>query len=230
MKTLTALLTQQDKIPVPRFEQKQRVWCGPAALQSMLAFNKCFVMQEEIVNFVNLDEGCYIQDLGAFALSKGFNVEVFSYDMIYLDPTWSSLSNNDLIERMNARLHHVKSSKSSSANFKSLINYVSNGGKLSISLPKKEQIISLLQENKPILAIVNSNSLYDRARLDYNGKTNDVTGTVGGHFLVIVGHKNGYFFVIDPSYENPISVVQEDRFMFSLSLWGGWMMVINEAA
>lgn len=101
------------KLNVPRFEQENDWFCGPAVLQSVLAYYGINKSQKEIARESNSTKkyGSFLSDMVAFARKSGLKTNLILFDTEIIDPTWTKLSKKKLVEKLSKRLRTTKPNK-----------------------------------------------------------------------------------------------------------------------
>lgn len=218
------------KLNVPRFEQENDWFCGPAVLQSVLAYYGINKSQKEIATESNATKkyGSFLSDMVLFARKSGLKTNLILFDTEIIDPTWTKLSKKELAEKLSKRLRATKPNKKRKHTYKSLIKYLKNGGTVSLETPKKALLVESLKNNRlPVISLCNK-AFYKTIR-KYKGKPNDIKGISGGHFVIVKGYQKRKFFIVDPLNKDYYKKeIDEDEFLFPWFYWGGWLLIIGK--
>jgi hypothetical protein len=123
--------------------------------------------------------------LGIHALKRGYDAEIYSYNLKIFDPTWWNLESQELIAKLEAQLA-VKKQKKLGVASREYIEFLKLGGRLSFKDLNSSLIGSYLLQRTPILTGLSSTWLYKSAREigDYP-VADDVRGEPQGHFVVL---------------------------------------------
>ncbi len=185
--------------------------CGPTSLQAVYAYLGLNIPLESLLAEVkSLSYGGTLAVLlGLDALKRGFQANVYSYNLKIFDPTWSRLGCKKLIEKLQLQLTYKTGKKFTEATH-AYINFLQAGGTLSFEDLSLSLIKKYFRKKLPVLAGLNSNYLYGSPR-EYatsHNKTifDDLRGEPQGHFVVLKGvTKKDKIMVADPYIKNPIS-------------------------
>ncbi|MBW3628710.1 MAG: C39 family peptidase [Gemmatimonadetes bacterium] len=199
------------ELPVQRFLQPDDVTCGPTCLRKVYHFYGLNVPLEELTAEVDRHEdgGTLAVSLGIAALRRGFCARIYSYNLRIFDPTWASLSPDELRDKLGLRLEHLRAPKSVRAG-KAYLEFLSHGGEIAFDELTPKLLKAILNRNHPILAGLSATYLYRMPRERHDPETHellddDVAGDPTGHFVVISGYdqRGRRFTVRDPSAHAP---------------------------
>ncbi|MDQ8180142.1 C39 family peptidase [Pelagicoccus sp. SDUM812005] len=182
--------------------------CGPTCLQAVYQHFEDDYALEQIISDIpeNPDGGTYSVMLANHALKRGYQATIYSYNLRVFDPTWANLKSDEISKKLAVRREH-SSSKRARANLSAYIEYLERGGTIRFDELDSALLAMLLAHGNPVIAGLNSTHLYRTSRLKKNGKDDDVTGDVEGHFVTLFeyDHANKQILVADPYHKNPLS-------------------------
>lgn len=227
------VIIMKIKLSVPRFQQENDRFCGPAALQSVLAYYGKNVSQLDIrkaTKATKKGKGVWLPYLGAYAKRLGFDVELIMFDTNFIDPTWKNLNKKELIKKLTKRMKIKKELK---GGYKSLIYFLKCGGKLSLKIPNEKIILESLKNKIPPIISVCNTIFYKSIRF-YKDKGNDIRGVHGGHIIAINGYDGTNFLVADPAVDEKKykifhkTKISRDHLLFSWFMGFGWILIIKK--
>lgn len=182
--------------------------CGPTCLHAVYQHFEDAYDLEAIISDIpeNPDGGTYSVMLANHALKRGYQATIYSYNLRVFDPTWAGLKSAEIAPKLAKRREH-SASKRARANLSAYIEFLEQGGKIRFDELDSALLAMLLANGKPVIAGLNSTHLYRSSRLKKNGKDDDVTGDVEGHFVTLFeyDHANKQILVADPYHKNPLS-------------------------
>jgi hypothetical protein len=182
--------------------------CGATCLQSIYRYHGDRIDLEDVIRDVeHLEEGGTLGVfLGAHALRRGYRVSLYSYNLQVFDPTWHSLTQEQLSDRL-ARQMAVKSQRKLKIASKAYMEFIELGGQIRFTELSPKLLRRHLTGNVPMIAGLSSTYLYQSAR-EYgpHGEYDDVRGVPGGHFVVLCGYdmESREVRIADPYQTNPI--------------------------
>ena len=182
--------------------------CGATCLQSIYRYHGDRIDLEDVIRDVeHLDEGGTLGVfLGCHALRRGYKVSLYSYNLQVFDPTWHSLSQDELAGRL-AKQMAVKSQRKLKIASKAYMEFIELGGQIRFTELSPKLLRRHLTGNVPMIAGLSSTYLYQSAR-EYGprGDYDDIRGVPGGHFVVLCGYDNESrdIRIADPYQTNPI--------------------------
>ena len=198
------------KLKIKIKEQPDDSTCGPTCLHSVYNYLGYPISLEKVIQSVKTleDGGTLAVLLAQDALKRGFDTELYSYNLKIFDPSWASLSNIELIDKLEAQLKYKKGIKFTEAS-KAYIEFLHLGGELSFKNLTTKIIKGYLSEGWPILTGLSATYLYQTKREFYPSKTNsvydDLKGEPLGHFVILTGARKNHIYVADPYLENPFT-------------------------
>jgi hypothetical protein len=183
--------------------------CGPTCLQAVYNFYEDLVSVTDLIDEIPELEtgGTLAVQLGVHALRRGYEAEMFTYNLRVFDPTWFEMGTDEMADRLRRRMERCQSGKRRLA-MKSYLEFLRLGGAVRLEVLNEELIRSLLESDVPILTGLSSTFLYSSPReIPTNDKEDDIRGEPVGHFVVLCGYngETGTVSVADPDRENPMS-------------------------
>ncbi len=198
-------------IPIKILSQPDDTTCGPTSLHAVYKFYKDSISLNKIIKEVSsLDDGGTLAVMLAnHALKRGYDAQIYTYNLQVFDPSWEFKNPKDLIKKLEKQVELKRTKKMERAT-SAYVKYLRLGGQiyfqdLSVRLLKK-----FFSQKTPILTGLSSTYLYNCKR-EYtasNGQSvyDDVKGSPQGHFVVLCGlDAKKRVVVADPYSENPIS-------------------------
>jgi hypothetical protein len=183
-------------------------------------------LERVIKDVRKFDEGgTYAVLLGVDALRRGFEVEVYTWNLQVFDPTWFRLSKGDMRDRLAARRRLKTQHKLLSA-IDAYLEFMDAGGEVRFEDLTTGLIRKFLTRRIPILAGLSSTYLYQCMR-EHGAKMedDDIRGDPQGHFVVLCDYDKEHrtVLVADPMHPNPAFsglnyVVEIDRLVNSVLL------------
>jgi hypothetical protein len=173
-------------------------------------FKDTISLGEVIKEVPYLDEGGTLEVLLAcHALQRGYRARIYTYNLHIFDPTWFSLSNEEIIMKLEKQMLVKKGSKLHRASH-AYIDFLRLGGELRCRDLTKAMLREYFDKGIPLLTGLSATYLYQSARelVDEqdNSIYNDVRGFPMGHFVVLCGFAEEdpkCVVVADPYRENP---------------------------
>ncbi len=196
---------------IPILPQPNDSTCGPTSLHAVYNYFGDSVSLEEVISEVQglEDGGTLAVLLGQHALSRGYKVTLYTFNLKVYDPTWDLKNPELVIGRLRAQLEFKKEPKLRHV-IRSYIGYLEAGGALRSSLLSRSFFMDHFRKGVPILAGLSATYLYNSTR-EYEGPDgrsiyDDLKGTPMGHFVVLSGlDTKRRIQVSDPYPDNPVS-------------------------
>ena len=144
------------KLNVPIYKQKRKDRaCGFICLQMLLDYYGKKLTYDEIIKLARLDPkiGCWWAQMASVALDLGLKTELINYNLsnIY-DTDIAKLKGKKLIERLKGQKRKID--KMYRPEIRYDIEMIKKGGKLTLKIPKKEDLVNWLKKRiPPILSI-----------------------------------------------------------------------------
>jgi len=134
-------------------------------------------------------------------------VSLYSYNLQVFDPTWHSLTQDELADRL-AKQTAVKHQRKLKIASRAYIDFIEMGGQIRFTELSPKLLRRHLNGNVPMIAGLSSTYLYGTAR-EYGprGDYDDIRGVPGGHFVVLTGYDSDAraVRVADPYHANPLA-------------------------
>lgn len=190
---------------------------APEAIMERLPVNK---------NAKGEDWGTVNQELAAWCLGQGFDVDLYTADFQIIDISWRSLSDEDKIKRIEATVGHrvipSLGQEASGRYLKAYAAFIAAGGALHIEPYVQTNVLDRLIGASPVLAAVSLHVLHDIGHTKTVGlrevKFDDVDGESGTHSVVIYGKDDaGNYLVADPWQKPGRFVIEPERLLASMA-------------
>lgn len=197
-------------IPIVIHTQPDDSTCGPTSLHAVYRYFKDNIPLSDVIKEVPyLDEGGTLEVLlGSHALQRGYRARIYTYNLHIFDPTWVSLPNEGIIEKLEKQLEFKQGSKFVRAT-EAYIEFLKLGGELRLTDLTKGLLRKYFEKGIPLLTGLSATYLYQGAReySDEEGNSfyDDIRGYPMGHFVVLCGFAEDqkHIVVADPYRENP---------------------------
>lgn len=200
--------------------------CGPTCLQAVYRwYGEPLSVPEIIKGVPQLDGGGTLGvELACHALRRGYDVELYSFNLLMWDPSWFTRE-VDLAAKLIAQKAAKRDVKLQIAT-DAYLTYLRLKGRVDMCDPSPSFVEHLLQGG-PVIVGLSSTWLYGGPR--ERGTTemidDDIAGIPQGHFVVVCGcHPETNEVVIadpyrpNPFSEDPIYSVDAEHFIASLLL------------
>lgn len=215
--------------PGPRFliaPQPDGSSCGPTCLQAVYRWYGDALTVPEIIREVpQLDGGGTLGvQLACHALRRGYDVALYSFNLLMWDPTWFARP-VDLASKLIAQKAVKRDPKLQIAT-DAYLSYLRLGGRVDMCDPSPRFVAELLAGG-PIIVGLSSTWLYGgpRERGTHEPIDDDVGGIPQGHFVVVCGFRPDTYEVViadpfrpNPFSEEPVYTVDAEHFIASLLL------------
>lgn len=198
------------KIPIAISKQPDESTCGPTCLHSVYSYYNYNISLDSVIQSVQAleDGGTLAVLLGIDALKNGFEAKLYTYNLRVFDPTWSGLTNTELIKKLEDQLK-VKKGKKFFLASNAYIEFLKSGGKISFENFSTKLIKRYLKDKIPILTGLSATFLYQTAREYFPNQDrsvyDDIKGDPVGHFVVLCGIKGNKIYIADPYQDNPFT-------------------------
>jgi hypothetical protein len=178
--------------------------CGPTCLHAVYRYWGDTIPLEQVIEEVTpLEEGGTLGVwLACHALRRGYNAEIFSYNLSLFDPTWFTKA-ADLAERLRAQ-KAFKPDRKLSLEADAFLELLELGGTVRMKELTDDLIAGLLERRIPVLTGLSATYLYGCPR-EYDQEPDDLRGLPTGHFVVLCGYDEARreVMVADPLQDNP---------------------------
>jgi len=159
-----------------------------------------------IADIHTLDQGGTLDVfLANHALQRGYDATILTYNLDVFDPTWFSLPNDAIRERLAAQAK-VKPWKRLQTATRGYDEFLRLGGKL-VLLDLEPSLLRRYIDRGPVIAGLSATYLYRAVRdVPATNLDDDVRGEPVGHFVVLTGHRRGgrEILIADPMEANPL--------------------------
>jgi hypothetical protein len=187
--------------------QPDDVTCGPACLHGVYRHHGDDVPLDRIIADIHtLDQGGTLDVfLANHALQRGYDATILTYNLDVFDPTWFSLPNDEIRERLAAQAK-VKPWKRLQTATRGYDEFLRLGGKL-VLLDLEPSLLRRYIDRGPVIAGLSATYLYRAVRdVPETNLDDDVRGEPVGHFVVLTGHRRGgrEILIADPMEANPL--------------------------
>jgi hypothetical protein len=184
--------------------QPDDVTCGPTSLHAVYRhFGLDLPLDSLIKEIEFLEEGGTLAVfLGIDALKRGFRARIHSFNLKVFDPTWATLSRDELIHKLTMQLQRKRGRKFEQAS-KAYIRFLRMGGEIIFKDLSAQLFQGYFRSGVPVLAGLSATYLNASMR-EYTNAENasvfdDVAGEPTGHFVVLYGiDEDHHVLVADP--------------------------------
>jgi hypothetical protein len=187
--------------------QPDDVTCGPACLHGVYRhFGDEVPLEQLIADIHTLDRGGTLDVfLANHALKRGYDATILTYNLDLFDPTWFSLPNETIRERLE-RQAKVKPWRRLQAATRGYDEFLRLGGKLELR-DLEPKLLRRQLDRGPVIAGLSASYLYRAVRdIPETNADDDVRGEPVGHFVVLTGHRRDAreILIADPLEGNPL--------------------------
>lgn len=198
------------KVKVPIHKQPDDVTCGPTCLHSIYGFHNDDIALEELIGDVRMLDtgGTYASWLGVHALKRGYEAEIWSFNLNVFDPTWFNLPQQKILDKLELQLKAKKDQKLKAAS-QGYMEFIKSGGKLRFDDLTLDSLELLLEGGRPVIVGLSATYLYHSMReMPDTEENDDINGLPSGHFVVITGldPETRTVQITDPYFPNKLSV------------------------
>lgn len=200
------------KLNVPIHRQKRKdMACGFICLQMVLDYYGKKITYDEIIKLAKLDPyvGSWWAQMACVALDLGFKTELINYNLskVY-DADITKLKGKQLIERLKKQKRKID--KEMHPEIKYDIEMIKKGGKLTLKIPRKEDIICWLKKGIPPILSIKIGPAYGGVPPKQRRKMLDQ------HGIVVYGYDGKNFLIHDPApYKWALKKLPEDLLIYS---------------
>lgn len=200
------------KLKIPLKRQPDDVTCGPTCLQSIYGFYHDGISLESVIQEVSMLEegGTFASKLGTHALKRGYQADIWTFNVHIFDPTWFELDSKSLMIKLKQQKVAKKNKKLRFAS-DGYLDFLQSGGKLHFEDLTANLLVSLIRNGIPAIVGLSSTFLYRAVREDARtNKNDDIAGRPAGHFVLVTGidleAKTAQ--ITDPYFPNNLSQIQ----------------------
>jgi hypothetical protein len=197
------------KIDLSIASQPTDTSCGPTCLHALYKYYGYSIELPKLIDEIPTVEGggTFAVLLGADALTRGFRVTTYTYNLDVFDPTWFALSRDQLQDKLRQSLKVSNKSFKVKQAIKAYSTFLELGGEILFEDLSGSLIRKYLKLNKPILTGLSSTFLYQSPReVSETNESNDLLGAPAGHFVMLCGYDNvrQEVYIADPYDQNPL--------------------------
>jgi hypothetical protein len=198
-------MTQARRLEFDVLRQPDDTTCGPTCLQAVYRYFDDPLPLDQVIGEVKPlpGGGTLAVWLACHALRRGYDAEIFTYNLQVFDPTWFA-PEVDLAARLKAQVKHKRKRKKLAIATQAYIEFLALGGTLRFEELTPSLIRRFLDHETPILTGLSATYLYGCAR-EHGTEYDDVRGEPMGHFVVLCGYDRAQneVLVADPLHDNP---------------------------
>lgn len=179
----------QIRLPVAMHRQPDDRSCGPTCLEAVYRYLGDPVDTHGLVDEIpQLDSGGTLAvHLGCHALRRGYQSEIYTYNLQMFDPTWFR-PGVDLRGKLEAQLRHKGDDERMVVASRLYLEYLHLGGTVRYEPLTLGLVLGLLHRKSPILTGLSATYLYSASReRPEDDKPDDICGSPVGHFVLLCG-------------------------------------------
>ncbi|OGM33463.1 hypothetical protein A2803_04685 [Candidatus Woesebacteria bacterium RIFCSPHIGHO2_01_FULL_44_21] len=195
-------------IPIKPLKQSDPNACSVTCLRMILSYYGLEVSNDEIFDFIvkaTPEGGSFLSEIGRFANSRGFGVDLYAYNLYLTDPKDADLSEDELLRKLERQLSDSQRDKYYDLMLKSTIDGVKEGVRYIIKKPSFEIIKEYLNNGIPL-----------SIRLNYASLVNKQGDPFDSHDVVLSGREDKKVRLVDPEDASEKLFDYQDL-MFSIS-------------
>jgi hypothetical protein len=196
-------------------QQPDATTCGPTCLHAVYRYYNDPVPLKKVISEVpELKAGGTLAVyLACHALNRGYRTAIITHNLQIFDPTWSDVSEKDLVEKLEKQAVYKKDLPGFAVASSAYRTYLKLGGKLRFETLTAGLIRRYLKRSVPLLTGLSATYLYDTPRERVVRKKllyDDIKGDTQGHFVVLAGYDTAERSVLiaDPLQPNPMTTGQ----------------------
>lgn len=188
--------------------------CGPTSLHAVYQFFNDKISLEEVVKQVEMvpTGGTLAGMLGCHALSRGYDADLYVYNVSFFDPSWFvpiPLSMPELADKLRKQIQ-FKDGKRFGQTSETYMHFIQMGGIIRFHQLSPQLLADIFAKKTPIITGLSATYLYQTPRELVKASStvfDDIKGLPSGHFVVLCGQdmQKETVTVADPHRENPIS-------------------------
>ena len=188
--------------------QPDDVTCGPACLHGIYRYYGDELPLETVISEMQmLDRGGTLDVfLANHALSRGYDVTLYTYNLQLFDPTWFSLPSEEIRTRLRAQAE-VKPGERLQSATPGYDEFLRLGGRLALRDLEPSFLRKFLKRGIPVITGLSATYLYRAIRdIPDTNADDDVRGEPVGHFVVLTGYRKitREILIADPLQTNPL--------------------------
>ena len=197
------------ELPIPILPQPDDTTCGPTCLHAVYNYyNDTISLEAVIADTTKLENGGTLAVfLACSALRRGYQATIYTYNLQMFDPSWFSLPDINIAERLQ-RQTKVKQNKKLEHATQGYLEFLERGGKLRFTDLNTRLLRSIIRRKMPILTGLSSTYLY-RSEREFGPRDDpdDIRGLPGGHFVILSGYhrQDRTILITDPYLKNPVA-------------------------
>lgn len=156
----------------------------------ILSYYGLKVSDNEIFDFIlkaTPEGGSFLSEVGRFAKNRGFNVDLYAYNLYLTDPQDVTLSKKEFLKKLERQLRDSQRDKYYDLMLKSTIRGIKEGVKYIIKKPSFEIIGKYLNKKTPVSVRLNYAALVDRQGDPFDS-----------HDVVLCGLRKRQVYLVDP--------------------------------
>jgi hypothetical protein len=198
-----------NRSPLEILPQPDDTSCGPTCLHAVYRYFQDSISLEQVIreNASLEGGGTLAVFLACHALRRGYRARIYTYNLHLFDPTWFSLDNNGIRQKLLAQMEDRSDGKLRQAS-REYLHFLELGGELRFEDLTIGLIRTYLKRSLPILTGLSATYLYRNSReIPETNRADDVLGQPVGHFVVLSGYdkETRTVQIADPYGENPVS-------------------------
>ncbi len=205
----------RTKLYLDMLPQPDGTSCGPTCLHAVYRYYDDVMPLSQVIGEVpELKEGGTLAVyLACHALNRGYRATLITYNLQIFDPTWSTASREELIEKLEKQALHKKYIPGFEVATEAYLHFLKLGGQLRFEVLTTSLIRKYLKRSIPLLTGLSATYLYDSPRELSDGNDlvyDDIRGETQGHFVVLAGYdmRDRNVLVADPFKPNPLAFGQ----------------------
>lgn len=207
--TASATASKRTQLDLGIQAQPDETTCGPTCLHAVYRYWKDPIELDQVIAETPVlpAGGTLAVHLACHALERGYRATIWTYNLLAFDPTWFSVPNVDLRERLERQLA-FKGGERLTEMTRGYLRFLELGGEIRFDPLRTGLIREFLKAGIPVITGLSATYLYGTAREfgpqdDYD----DIRGEPSGHFVVLSGYdrKGRLVEVTDPLLDNPMA-------------------------
>lgn len=150
-----------------------------------------------------ITRGTSLGHIGTYFQQLGLNPTIHTSDIIIFDPSWHNLTTTEILSKLELRRSHLTHGWYDQPTLTTMVDgyiqYLKSGGKLVLPIVDSNYLLHYLKEG-PLYLVVSYNVLNRCSKYDfhYEDKQDDILGIPSTHAIIVSGHQNGFFDIVDP--------------------------------